>query len=157
MRDRASSSHTPSGDTADRLGFTQVDAEQLGGARIVMAACGWFHSVVMSAEGRVWSFGWGAFGRLGHNDEQDRLVPTLLAAEVFQASKIVTVAAGGDHTTTWLWERAERFGRGACYPPASWAWATSTTGGCRRWWGRRRCLGGPRCARLTAGTPTRWW
>jgi hypothetical protein len=22
---------------------------------------------------------------------------------------------------------------------------------------RRRCLGGPRCARLTAGTPTRWW
>jgi alpha-tubulin suppressor-like RCC1 family protein len=28
------------GDTADRLGFTQVDAGQLGGARIVMAACG---------------------------------------------------------------------------------------------------------------------
>ena len=27
-------------DTADRLGFTQVDAGQLGGARIVMAACG---------------------------------------------------------------------------------------------------------------------
>jgi len=27
------------GDTANRLGFTQVDAGQLGGARIVMAAC----------------------------------------------------------------------------------------------------------------------
>ena len=46
--------------------------------------------VVVSAEGRVWTFGRGIFGRLGHNDEQDRLVPTLLAAEVFEASKIVT-------------------------------------------------------------------
>jgi alpha-tubulin suppressor-like RCC1 family protein len=98
------------GDTAHRLGFTKVDAGQLGGARIVMAACGWYHSVVVSAEGRVWTFGYGAFGCLGHNDEQDRLVPTLLAAEVFEASKIVTVAAGGYHNKAvgesgalWAW------------------------------------------------------
>ena len=116
-------------------------------------ACGRDHTLAVTEAGELWVWGQGAKGQLGLNDGQDRLVPTLLAAEVFQASKIVTVAAGGDHTTTWLWERAERFGRGACYPPASWAWATSTTGGCRRWWGRRRCLGGPRCARLTAGTP----
>ena len=67
------------GDRTDRLGFTQVDAGQLGGARIVMAACGWLHSVVVSAEGRVWTFGWGRNGRLGHNDESKRLVPTLRA------------------------------------------------------------------------------
>ena len=110
MRDRASSSHTPSGDTADRLGFTQVDAEQLGGARIVMAACGWFHSVVVSAEERVWTFGYGYYGQLGHNDEQSRLVPTLLAAEVCKGCNILTVAAGGDHTMAvgengalWAW------------------------------------------------------
>ena len=47
------------GDTANRLGFTQVDAGHLGGARIVMAACGWCHSVVVSVEGRVWTFGAG--------------------------------------------------------------------------------------------------
>ncbi len=41
------------GDTADMLGFTQVDAGQLGGARIVMAACGWLDSVLVSAEGCV--------------------------------------------------------------------------------------------------------
>ena len=86
------------GDTGNRLGFTQVDAGQLGGARIVMAACGWLHSVVVSAEGRVWTFGDGAFGCLGLNDEQNRLVPTLLAAEVFEGSMIVTVAAGGVYT-----------------------------------------------------------
>ena len=49
-----------------------------------MAACGLHHSVVVSAEGRAWTFGSGDFGRLGHNDEQDGLVPTLLAAEVFE-------------------------------------------------------------------------
>jgi hypothetical protein len=52
------------------------------------------------------------FGRLGNNDEQDRLVPTLLAASktVFEASKIVTLATGGDHTMAvgengalWAW------------------------------------------------------
>jgi alpha-tubulin suppressor-like RCC1 family protein len=62
-----------------------------------MAACGWRHSVV-SAEGRVRTFVFGEFGCLGHTDEQDRLVPTLLAAEVFEARKIVTVAARGYHT-----------------------------------------------------------
>ena len=98
------------GDTANRLGFTRVDAGQLGGARIVMAECGSFHSVVVSAEGRVLTFGCGDSGRLGLNDEQDRLVPTLLAAEVFKGSKIVTVAAGGFHTMAvgvngalWAW------------------------------------------------------
>ena len=97
------------GDKTNRLGFTQVDAGQLGGARIVMAACGLYHSVV-SAEGRVWTFGQGQNGRLGLNDEQERLVPTLLAAEVFKGSKIVTVAAGGYYTMAvgvngalWAW------------------------------------------------------
>ena len=98
------------GDRENRLVFTQVDAGQLGGARIVMAACRWLHSVLVSAEGRVWTFGWGTSGQLGHNDEQDRLVPTLLAAVVFEASKIVTVAAGGwctmavgDNGALWAW------------------------------------------------------
>jgi hypothetical protein len=49
----------------------------------VMAACGWCHSVVVWVEGRVWTFGFGYYGQLGHNDEQHRLVPKLLAAELF--------------------------------------------------------------------------
>ena len=106
------------GDETDREVFTQVDDGQLRGARIVMAACGARHSVVVSAEGRVWTFGDGAYGCQGLNDGQDnlllrtrdRLVPTLLTAEVFEHSKIVTVAAGGFHTMAvdksgrlWTW------------------------------------------------------
>ena len=67
---------------------------------------------MVSADGRVWTFGDGWNGRLGHNDEQQRLVPTLLAAEVFKGSKIVTVAAGGYYTMAvgvngalWAWGR----------------------------------------------------
>ena len=98
------------GDRTDRLFFATVNARQLGGARIVMAACGALHSVVVSAEGRVWTFGCGSLGILGHNDEQTRLVPALLEAEVFEQSKIVTVAAGGaynmavgENGTLWAW------------------------------------------------------
>jgi alpha-tubulin suppressor-like RCC1 family protein len=47
------------GDKTKRLGFTQVDAGQLGGARIVMAACGLCHSVVEWEEGRERTFGFG--------------------------------------------------------------------------------------------------
>ena len=69
----------------------------------MMAACGWFHSVVVSAEGRMCTFGFGWNGC-------HRLVPTLLAAEVFEGSTIVTVAAGGRYTMAvgvngrlWAW------------------------------------------------------
>jgi hypothetical protein len=65
---------------------------------------------VVSAEGRVCTFGHGRNGCLGLNDEQDRLVPALLAAEVFEGSTIVTVAAGCYYTMAvgvngrlWAW------------------------------------------------------
>mgnify|MGYP006188152201 CR=1 FL=1 len=68
------------------------------------------HSLGVTEAGVVWTWGLGGHGRLGLNDEQSRLVPTLLAAEVFKGSKIVTVAAGGSHTMAvgvdgalWVW------------------------------------------------------
>ena len=42
--------------------------------------------------------GYGAIGRLGLNDEQDKLVQTLVAPALIEESKIVTVAAAGYHT-----------------------------------------------------------
>ena len=47
------------GDTADRLVFTLVSLERLGEARIVMAACGCCRNAVVTAEGRVWTWGKG--------------------------------------------------------------------------------------------------
>ena len=62
-----------------------------------MAACGLAHSVVASVAGRVWNFGWGMFGILGHN-EQDRLVPTRVDPHHFAHASISAVAAGECHS-----------------------------------------------------------
>ena len=98
------------GDTARRLVFTQVDAVQFRDARIVVVASGSDHSVAVSAEGCMWTWGKGWFGCLGHNDEQDRLAPVLLAQEQFEGSKIITVACGRRHSVAvgergalWAW------------------------------------------------------
>ena len=45
-------------------------------------------------------------------------------------------------------------GCGARDPTVGWAWATPKKGWCKRCWGRRRCLGSPRCARLPAAATT---
>ena len=78
--------------------FTRVAAERFGGDRIVMGACGDKHSAVASAEGRVWTWGAGRSGRLGHGDEADMLVPVVLGQEQLATRRIVTVAAGNAHT-----------------------------------------------------------
>ena len=90
--------------------FALVDAQQLWGARIVMAACGYNHSVAVTAEGDVFTWGSGAHGRLGHNDEQDRLGPARLAREQFGGGHVVLVAGGSAHTVAltaggllWVW------------------------------------------------------
>jgi len=83
------------GDETDKHLFTRVDPGHFGGAGIVMAAAGDDHSVVASAAGDVFTWGYGLYGRLGHNNEQeeDRLAPARLGREQFGGGKIVFVAA----------------------------------------------------------------
>ena len=65
------------GDTADKLVLMIVGVEGFRGAQIVMVAAGGAHSVALGAAGRVWTWGYGKDGQLGHNDEENRLVETL--------------------------------------------------------------------------------
>ena len=44
----------------------------------MVAVAAGYHSLALTATGRVFSFGYG--GLLGHGDEQDRHVPTAIAA-----------------------------------------------------------------------------
>jgi len=87
------------GDTANKLVFMLVAEERFRGAQIVMVAAGGRHSVAVGAEGRVWTWGYGEFGQLGHNDGGNRLVPTQLAGEVLGAAEMVLVTAGA---VPWL-------------------------------------------------------
>ena len=76
---------------------TRLGPEAFGGSPVVlvrMAACGLCHTLVLTEDGVVWTFGEGEYGRLGLNYEDDRLVPTRLDPQRFAGAQVSTVAAG---------------------------------------------------------------
>ena len=64
--------------------------------RIVSVAAGTFHSLALTAEGTLFSFGWGQYGQLGHGDATDQLQPKRVLA--LAKEKVVGVAAGSSHS-----------------------------------------------------------
>lgn len=68
----------------------------LQGVKIVSAAAGFFNSLLIADDGRVFSFGSGGNGKLGHGDQANQLVPKQIGALGFQ--KVVRVSAGPCHT-----------------------------------------------------------
>ena len=50
----------------------------LGGVRVVGVAAGAIHSIALAADGRVFTFGRGWYGRLGHGDEENQLTPRVV-------------------------------------------------------------------------------
>ena len=71
------------------------------------------HSLAITADGAVSSWGWGAYGMLGHGDRQTQLLPKKI--EALAGQRIVAVSAGGYHSlartadgSVWSW------GQGAC-------------------------------------------
>ena len=64
--------------------------------RVVAVSAGYFHSLALTADGAVWSWGYGYGGRLGHGDEQDQLLPKKV--EAFAGQRVVAVSAGFAHS-----------------------------------------------------------
>ena len=54
------------------------------------------HSLALTADGAVWSWGWGIFGMLGHGDQQQLLLPKKI--EALAGRRVVAVSAGGQHS-----------------------------------------------------------
>ena len=54
--------------------------EALQGIRIVKVAAGGAHSAAISAEGELYTWGKGRYGRLGHGDSDDQMKPKLVKA-----------------------------------------------------------------------------
>ena len=52
--------------------------ERLAGVRVCQVSAAGGHSMAFTEGRRLWSFGCGDFGRLGHGDEEDLLVPKLV-------------------------------------------------------------------------------
>jgi len=80
----------------------------LGGERAVGVSAGGLHSLALPADGAVWSWGFGDFGRLGHGDEQDHSQPKKI--EAFAGRRVVAVSASIEHSlaltadgAVWSW------------------------------------------------------
>ena len=82
--------------------------EAFAGQRVVAVSAGRSHSLAITADGAVWSWGWGAFGRLGHGDERTQLLPKKV--EAFAGHRVVAVSAADFHSlaitadgAVWSW------------------------------------------------------
>ena len=84
--------------------------EAFAGQRVVAVSAGQHHSLALTADGAVWSWGEGYFGKLGHGDQQHQLLPKKI--EALAGQRVVAVSAGGHHSlaitadgAVWSWGR----------------------------------------------------
>ena len=70
-------------------------------ARVVAVAAGEMHSLFVCADGAVLSCGNGEYGRLGHGDERDQLVPRAVGGAL-HGERVCSAAAGSAHSVAVL-------------------------------------------------------
>jgi E3 ubiquitin-protein ligase HERC2 len=95
------------GDTISQPFPALVEALSDAGERIVGVAAGRTHSLALSGDGKVFSWGNGEYGRCG-NGKRKQLTPELV--DVLEGRQITKVAAGGSFSAAvqeggdlWLW------------------------------------------------------
>ena len=107
------------GDTENQLAPRRVPAAGFNYERVVMVAAGDCHTVALSEEGHVFTWGCGECGQLGidHEDADDGLVPTQVEPSEFGGEQVVFVAAGEGHTVAvTAWGRLYTWGSfGFCF------------------------------------------
>eukprot|EP00516_Mucochytrium_quahogii_P005984 CAMPEP_0203751482 /NCGR_PEP_ID=MMETSP0098-20131031/5546_1 /ASSEMBLY_ACC=CAM_ASM_000208 /TAXON_ID=96639 /ORGANISM=" , Strain NY0313808BC1" /LENGTH=413 /DNA_ID=CAMNT_0050641217 /DNA_START=227 /DNA_END=1465 /DNA_ORIENTATION=- len=85
------------GDTASvRVVETPRKIESLAGEKIKAISNGDYHATAITEDGRLFTWGRGQNGCLGHHDKVDLSIPTQVKA--LDGQKIEQVSAGGSHT-----------------------------------------------------------
>ena len=93
--------------------------ETFVGQRVVAVSAGAMHSLALTADGDLWSWGEGEYGRLGHGDGQNQLLPKKV--EALAGQRVVAVSAGTRHSlaitadgAVFTWGKGDdgRLGRG---------------------------------------------
>jgi alpha-tubulin suppressor-like RCC1 family protein len=68
--------------------------EALSGVAVKHVAAGEYHSMVLTRDGDVFTWGWGRFGELGHGNTDQQLVPK----RVEGLTNVTDIASGGRHS-----------------------------------------------------------
>ncbi|CAF2017594.1 hypothetical protein Bca4012_079451 [Brassica carinata] len=95
-------------------GWEPMPVPSLEGVRITQIACGGYHSLALTEEGKVLSWGHGGHGQLGNASLRNQQVPTEI--EALADKKIVFIACGGSSSAAitdggelWMWGNAKDF------------------------------------------------
>eukprot|EP01118_Nematostelium_gracile_P013110 TRINITY_DN4908_c0_g1_i1.p1 TRINITY_DN4908_c0_g1~~TRINITY_DN4908_c0_g1_i1.p1 ORF type:complete len:793 (-),score=171.07 TRINITY_DN4908_c0_g1_i1:23-2269(-) len=107
--------------------------ERLSGVQIVGVGAGQQHSIVLSADGHVYSFGLGVFGQLGHGSLADELYPRRI--EALMNSEVQQVSCGAYYSAALTaagrvlsWGHGEYGQHGGTANYADWATGENESG-----------------------------
>eukprot|EP00873_Tetraselmis_striata_P039718 jgi/Tetstr1/459982/TSEL_005306.t1 len=107
--------------------FIPKSIAALKGLKVTMVACGDTHTLAVTQQGAIYSFGRNQNGQLGNGTTQDSLVPVHI--QELSGTKIVQAACGAEHSVAlsdngqlhaWGWGRYGNLGNGDfidCYSP----------------------------------------
>jgi len=73
---------------------TPLGEMAFGGSEVLTVGCGPSHTLVVTTDGLLYTFGSGSVGKLGHGDVADSPVPVCVGAEHFFNNKIRCASAG---------------------------------------------------------------
>lgn len=90
---------------------------------IVDVACGLNHTIIVDAQKRCFTWGFGGYGRLGHADPKDEMIPRIVKAFDRPNQGIKSVYAGGSyscaidiHGAMYFWGQNKKSGEATMYP-----------------------------------------
>lgn len=84
------------GDEEDRRLPNRVQA--LARVFVTDVSCGYKHSMALTSDGHVYTWGKGKHGRLGHDDAANKFTPARISPDAFGGARIAGIAAGGHHS-----------------------------------------------------------
>jgi len=64
----------------------------------VSISAGSYHSAAVDNQGKLWTWGWGVHGQLGHGKIEDEFRPQRVLHKEMHGEKVVQVEAGYAHT-----------------------------------------------------------
>jgi len=89
------------GDQMNRKKPTLIGTDTaLGESHVLTESCGFFYTLAMTKDGALWTFGMDEQGKLGHNDHNNRLVPTRVEVQHFDKANVISAADAYYHPAT---------------------------------------------------------
>jgi len=85
------------GSMEKRLSPTRLGEEAFGGRRVVSVSTGLDHSLAITEDGEVWSWGYGGNGQLGHGDTDNQPYPKRVMGSL-AGRDVVHVTGGWSHS-----------------------------------------------------------